>query len=134
MSDDLDLATELWTAVFKSGYEWYVRDEIETIAAQCGLGVLTVQALNEADYRISNDMKVGGRWMPPDVYQQLDIKKYAPKWAQEILSASLRFPWGKVVYPVAEPANHTTACVGQARKGKWCVRYVNRIFYSDMPG
>jgi hypothetical protein len=132
---DFELAVELWTHVYHSGFEWDCRNEVVRIAALCGLGVLTIEAAHDAVDAIRNDYRVNGRYSP-ELYSRLRPSECAPRWANHLLAAATRYPPRKGEYPILEPCGHVVAgphCVGQARKGAWTDACYRAAWGNDRP-
>ena len=122
MDFDFDLAVKLWTKVHALGYDgWDCREQVVRIAAMCGLGVLTIEAKQNAVESVRKDYSRSG---PPNraMYQQLNLAICGPKWAGHLLTAATTYPPRKSDYPILQPAGHIVGvppCFGQARKGAW---------------
>jgi len=97
---NFEAAVALWTEVYTRGFDnWECPDEVVRIAAMCGLGVLTIEAKNDAVKAIRNDYCVNGRYSR-ELYNRLLPSVCAPKWANYLLAAAMRYPPGKDDYPM----------------------------------
>jgi hypothetical protein len=109
------LAVQLWTEVYSSGSTWDCIQAVVRIAAQCGLGVLEVEAMDYAVKKVTGNGR-GVRHYRRDRHDPLD-----PRWADYLLEAATLHP-PKTFYPIREPCGHVvgvTHCLGTVRKGQW---------------
>src|SRR4051812_21764848 len=95
------LACEMWGEVFDRGFgRWPWRTEVIRIAGECGLGVLSIEAMDFAATYVKSDYKERNRYSAKR-FEELNREDACQRWAECLRTAATNFP-APTEFPILE--------------------------------